>query len=473
MKKITNANNLEAWLKGKPPAFACAIAIRAALRVAPLLGKALLEDETERRATIVLSSFRALATASFAAAWPARVSEIRETARKVVRKASDVVSETCNSVQAGLIEYMEIAEDIPFGPVEDAKTNARALGVAEHAVGAAVNAVQAVIDAVDAASGIASLDAVFEAAVAAAISAHNAVDGEHGYVELRSMPVEEADDEVEIAAFIVELWKAMELDAEFLEAGRGEKADPADLVADLYEKALWLDGMPVWVGRRWDDFKNKLPDEEGWQVWADWYEARLAGRPPNETLEFERVMVAEEDWEQGPAHANAIIKKLSETRADPLTLAITHGFEELDAVKEVVDLGEYANRIRVSLSDDPPHVVGATKEMLEATMKTILRRRGHEEKDKINFSKLATHCLLELGLRGTSDPGTKVERHLRKIASCAQNMIETANKLRNDAGTGHGRVVGEEPVVTAADASLIASVGLILAAWLLRHDGEM
>ena len=56
------------------------------------------------------------------------------------------------------------------------------------------------------------------------------------------------------------------------------------------------------------------------------------------------------------------------------------------------------------------------------------------------------------------------ERHWRKIASSAQRMIETANELRNRAGTGHVRVVGEEPVVTGADASLVESAGLILAA---------
>ena len=49
-------------------------------------------------------------------------------------------------------------------------------------------------------------------------------------------------------------------------------------------------------------------------------------------------------------------------------------------------------------------------------------------------------------------------------------MIETANELRNRVGTGHGRVAGKEPVVTATDAGLIASAGLILAAWLLRHE---
>ena len=51
-------------------------------------------------------------------------------------------------------------------------------------------------------------------------------------------------------------------------------------------------------------------------------------------------------------------------------------------------------------------------------------------------------------------------------------MIETVNELRNWAGTGHGHVVGKEPEITEADASLVASTGLILAAWLLRQYEE-
>lgn len=51
-------------------------------------------------------------------------------------------------------------------------------------------------------------------------------------------------------------------------------------------------------------------------------------------------------------------------------------------------------------------------------------------------------------------------------------MIETANELRNRAGTGHGRVVGKQTTIDTADASLVASVGLVLAAWLLHHESS-
>jgi Abortive infection C-terminus len=142
------------------------------------------------------------------------------------------------------------------------------------------------------------------------------------------------------------------------------------------------------------------------------------------------------------------------------------------AVSDVIDLSQYSKRIQDALPGDPYQAIGATKDMLEATMRTVLRRRGIAEVEKFDFPALATRCLTELGLTSTTPPATKGERHLRKIASSAKTMIETANELRNLAGTGHGRVIGEEEAVSAADASLVASCGLVLAAWLLRRGNE-
>ena len=51
-------------------------------------------------------------------------------------------------------------------------------------------------------------------------------------------------------------------------------------------------------------------------------------------------------------------------------------------------------------------------------------------------------------------------------------MLDAVNELRNTAGTGHGKVIGKEPVVTSANAKFVAYTGLLLAAWLLPHDSE-
>ena len=296
------------------------------------------------------------------------------------------------------------------------------------------------------------------------------VDGVHGDSELFNESEKDDEAEANIAEHITEFWKAVRLDAECLESGTSAGDQPEVAVSGLSERALWLDGTPVWAGRQWADLKDRLPEKERWWVWIDWYEARLVGRVSDANLEFDRVKIPKDDWERGPAHVNAIIARMIEARTDPLLAAVSRGFEEVDAVRQVtsIDLTRHIDRIKDALPKDPYQAIGATKDMLEATMKTILRCRGKKETDNIGFSNLTSGCLSELGLK--SPPATEGERHLRKIASSAQRMIETANELRNHAGTGHGRVVGEEPVIAEADASLVASTGLILAAWLLRHD---
>ncbi|WP_326912885.1 abortive infection family protein [Rhizobium johnstonii] len=160
--------------------------------------------------------------------------------------------------------------------------------------------------------------------------------------------------------------------------------------------------------------------------------------------------------------------------ADPMVVALSHGLEEVADSSAYIDVKPYAARIQASLPGDPHQAIGTTKDLLEATMRTILKRRGHANVEKLDFPALCTQCLTDLGLIGTTAPTTAGEKHLRKIASSAKVMIETANELRNLAGTGHGRVVGEEVEIRASDASLVASNGLVLAAWLIRtaQDAE-
>ena len=351
--------------------------------------------------------------------------------------------------------------------------DASALSVAECAVTAVVEATQSVVAKVDAEAGIGSTAALVGAAVEVARFAQSAIDDIHGNSEF-SIDMEEDELKSGIPQHIEEFWNAVALDAEWLESSENAGNKPEDTTAGLSAKALWLGGTPVWASRRWADFKDRLPEAEGWEVWIGWYEARLAGRKLDAKLETDLLNIAIEEWRQGPAHINAIIAKLVASRSDPLLTAIARGFEDLDQVKQVssIDLRQHSDRIREALPKDPYQAIGATKDMLEATMKTILDRRGNDGMDRLNFPELTTRCLRELGLSGDSRPGTEGERLVRKIASSAQRMIMTANELRNRAGTGHGRVAGKEPIVTAADATLVASTGLILAAWLLRHEAD-
>lgn len=160
-----------------------------------------------------------------------------------------------------------------------------------------------------------------------------------------------------------------------------------------------------------------------------------------------------------------------ENEADPVVTALSHSLAEVAAVSSVIDLKNHIDRIEKALPGDPYLAVGATKDLLEAAMRTILTNRGHSDVKSLLFPDLTTACFHELGLSQQNPPATKGEGYIRKISSTAKTMITTANELRNLTGTGHGHVVGTEEELSAEDASLVASSGLILAAWLLKKAG--
>ncbi len=431
---------------------------------------ALHENEEERRHTIVLPSFRALAAANISGAWYGRAGEARNVARSAGQEARTAIEYLANDAQMGVVELREAVSELNE-QIWRCERDARNLMIAGSAVDAVVEATQSVVAKVDAEEGIGSPAAVIEAAIESARFAHTAIDGIHGDTGFFD-DLEEDELSENVPWHIAEFWSAVALDVEWLDACANANNKSEVVVLDLSEKELWLDGIPVWTGKLWADFKDRLPEEEGWEVWNDWYEARLKGHRLDAKLETEMLNIAVEDWRQSPAHVNTIIATLIESRSDPLLAAIAHGFDDLEQVKQIssIDLQLYSDRIRNALPNDPYQAIGATKEMLEATMKSILDRRQNGGTDNLDFSNLTTQCLRELKLSDNSPPATEEERRVRTIASAAKRMIVAAKDLRNSAGTGHGRVVGIEPIVTVADATLVASAGFILAAWLLHHD---
>ncbi len=99
----------------------------------------------------------------------------------------------------------------------------------------------------------------------------------------------------------------------FIDSGRS--------AAELAGLPLWADGAPDWVAEIWRSLRRALlATNDGWEVWTEWYEARLAGdmaQPPNEALEIARATIADEIWKQGPTVVNAEIKRLIEEHKGP------------------------------------------------------------------------------------------------------------------------------------------------------------
>ncbi len=108
-------------------------------------------------------------------------------------------------------------------------------------------------------------------------------------------------------------WQSTESDANIW----AQRTDGS--ISDFVCEALWPDGMPEELRKRWDSMKKRLLARKGehWEVWTNWYDARLdpsrripCYSPPIPELERKRILLPEEVWEAGPATANAEIRRL-------------------------------------------------------------------------------------------------------------------------------------------------------------------
>jgi hypothetical protein len=102
------------------------------------------------------------------------------------------------------------------------------------------------------------------------------------------------------------VWNAVSEDVRRLKQG--------DSVQSLLEQPLWLTPAPQYVLVDWKNLSARLlgRSDEHWNVWIDWYAARLAGQGPvSERNEIARISLPDEVWNQGVAIANARIAELA------------------------------------------------------------------------------------------------------------------------------------------------------------------
>jgi hypothetical protein len=148
---------------------------------------------------------------------------------------------------------------------------------------AGADAAAAAAPAAPAAAAAAAADSAFAAAAAAVASANAAC------------PV---------------FWAAVSDDATHVEEGA-----TASFIAG---SPLWPKGQPDELRSMWVELNAALRTSgEDWDVWIDWYEARLQGKGSNQKLEIARAMIPNEIWREGPAKVNAEIKRLIEKHKSP------------------------------------------------------------------------------------------------------------------------------------------------------------
>jgi hypothetical protein len=101
---------------------------------------------------------------------------------------------------------------------------------------------------------------------------------------------------------------------------------------------------------------------------------------------------------------------------------------------------EHIRRLDLALAIvDVPLLLGSSKELLEAASKLVLDGIGEPIPDK--FPSLLTRALEALGLHARAVAGdTEVAGATRRILGGLHQIGLGVNELRNDHGTGHGRI---------------------------------
>ncbi|HET7410584.1 MAG TPA: hypothetical protein VFJ13_10320, partial [Paracoccaceae bacterium] len=248
--------------------------------------------ETHHRAALRLPVFRALAIASLAGKWPVLVTEVRAAADAAGAEAARAASDSPTASAASLA-------------ADSAGAAAYAMFI-DSAPGAAV---QSAADAITAAPAFGGYSSAYSNAFARVTRADAA-----------------------------DIWAAISTDAIALGNAVSFHALSATLLwpneaAGDAPGAAARNSTPDWAARAWNTLKaDLLAANEGWEVWTDWYDDRLEGRFGPQALELARATIPDEDWEKGPAHVNAIIRRQIEEhtpkpspspapRAGPETLA--------------------------------------------------------------------------------------------------------------------------------------------------------
>jgi hypothetical protein len=229
-----------------------------ALRVAPLAALTGDAERTRFFLNLTAAILRVTALTRVAAKYPTRANELRvDDAWDAVNAASDAADnpDAADVYAAGAASY---AASAAADAAADADAAYDAAGAASDASEAASYAARA-----DADTGDTLYDAYQQAAV----------------------------------------WEPVSRDASFIAKGGSASA--------LASAPLWPDGAPDWATYHW----RRLPLEDDWEVWIDWYDRRLGGRSDPEDIELVYATVPESEWDKGPAAANRWIKERLEELA--------------------------------------------------------------------------------------------------------------------------------------------------------------
>lgn len=136
-------------------------------------------------------------------------------------------------------------------------------------------------------------------------------------------------------------------------------------------------------------------------------------------------------------------------------------------IVSIQHLESYLERIRASVDTDPELAIGSTKELVEATLKTVLEHIGVKYTTRDDIPTLMKKVQISLDLDPAKVDETKKARDtIKRILGSSGTIVSGLAELRNQYGSGHGRVrrSGLQP----RHARLAVGLGSTLSTFLLE-----
>ena len=147
--------------------------------------------------------------------------------------------------------------------------------------------------------------------------------------------------------------------------------------------------------------------------------------------------------------------------------------DNLSGTELTATLRSYVDRIN-SNPDDAPLQVGTGKELDEAAARHVLTELLGDYPVSDNFPVTLTRAFTAIGMATPTElPKLDPDPH-RAVHQCLFLLATAVNRLRNDAGTGHGRPGSPRKTteLNAAEARLVArATALVAGALLDKLDG--
>lgn len=150
------------------------------------------------------------------------------------------------------------------------------------------------------------------------------------------------------------------------------------------------------------------------------------------------------------------------------------GTLDVDAIieaAEVIDIRHiqpHLNRIADSVDADPAQAIGSSKELLETVSKAILHELGDDFDQFNTLQQLVKAAFKSLDLATEDIPDAKKGADsIRKVLAGLSQIVHGVAELRNQYGTGHGRLENERGI-TSRHARLVAGSVSTLVTFMLE-----